>query len=33
MTREWNFFAQDIFDAIQHIKTFVGNMTLEGIPF
>lgn len=26
MTREWNFFVQDIYDAIQHIKEFVGPM-------
>jgi uncharacterized protein with HEPN domain len=26
MTREWKFFIQDIYDAIQHIKTFVGTM-------
>jgi uncharacterized protein with HEPN domain len=29
MTRKWDFFVQDIFDAIQHIKTFIGNMTFE----
>ncbi len=29
MTRKWDFFVQDIFDAIQYIKTFIGNMTLE----
>lgn len=29
MTRRWDFFVQDIFDAIQHIKTFVGDMTIE----
>ncbi len=26
MTREWKFFIQDIYDAIQQIKTFVGTM-------
>jgi len=26
MTREWKFFMQDIYDAIQHINSFVGNM-------
>lgn len=26
MTREWKFFIQDIYDAIQHIKEFVGSM-------
>jgi uncharacterized protein with HEPN domain len=26
MTREWKFFIQDIYDAIQHIKEFVGEM-------
>jgi uncharacterized protein with HEPN domain len=26
MTREWKFFIQDIYDAIQHIKEFVGPM-------
>jgi hypothetical protein len=26
MTREWAFFVQDIYDAIQHIKEFVGTM-------
>jgi uncharacterized protein with HEPN domain len=25
-TREWKFFIQDIHDAIQHIKEFVGEM-------
>jgi len=29
MIRKWSFFIQDIFDAIQHIKAFVGDMTLE----
>jgi uncharacterized protein with HEPN domain len=29
MTRRWDFFVQDIFDAIQHIKAFIGDMTLE----
>jgi len=26
MTREWKFFVQDIYDAIQDIKEFVGTM-------
>ncbi len=26
MTREWKFFIQDIYDAIQYIKEFVGSM-------
>jgi len=26
MTREWKFFIKDIYDAIQHIKAFVGTM-------
>lgn len=26
MTREWKFFVQDIYDAIQYIKEFVGTM-------
>jgi uncharacterized protein with HEPN domain len=26
MTREWKFFIQDIYDAIQYIKEFVGTM-------
>lgn len=26
MTREWRFFIQDIYDAMQHIKDFVGTM-------
>lgn len=26
MTREWKFFVQDIYDAIQNIKEFVGAM-------
>jgi uncharacterized protein with HEPN domain len=26
MTREWKFFIQDIYDAIQYIKEFVGAM-------
>ena len=26
MTREWKFFIQDIYDAIQDIKEFVGTM-------
>jgi uncharacterized protein with HEPN domain len=26
MTREWKFFIQDIYDAIQYIKEFVGEM-------
>ena len=26
MTREWKFFVQDIYDAMQHIKEFVGTM-------
>lgn len=26
MTREWKFFIQDIYDAIQHIKEFVCEM-------
>jgi len=26
MTREWRFFVQDIYDAIQQIKEFVGTM-------
>ena len=26
MTREWKFFIQDIHEAIQHIKSFVGTM-------
>lgn len=26
MTRRWEFFIQDIYDAIQHIKAFVGIM-------
>lgn len=26
MTREWKFFIQDMYDAIQHIKTFVSTM-------
>ncbi len=26
MKREWNFFIQDIYDAIQYIKEFVGSM-------
>lgn len=26
MKREWKFFIQDIYDAIQHIKEFVGVM-------
>jgi uncharacterized protein with HEPN domain len=26
MTREWKFFIQDIYDAIQNIKEFVGEM-------
>ena len=26
MTREWKFFIKDIYDAIQHIKEFVGPM-------
>jgi len=26
MTREWKFFIQDIYDAIQNIKEFVGTM-------
>lgn len=26
MTREWKFYVQDIYDAIQHIKEFTGNM-------
>ena len=26
MTGEWKFFIQDIYDAIQHIKEFVGTM-------
>jgi uncharacterized protein with HEPN domain len=26
MTREWKFFIQDIYDAIQNIKEFVGAM-------
>jgi uncharacterized protein with HEPN domain len=29
MTREWGFFIRDIFDAMQSIKSFVGDMTLE----
>lgn len=29
MTRKWDFFIQDIFDAIQNIKAFIGVMTLE----
>lgn len=29
MSREWIFFVQDIFDAIQHIKAFIGDMTLD----
>ncbi|MBI4826145.1 MAG: DUF86 domain-containing protein [Nitrospirae bacterium] len=29
MTRKWAFFIQDIFDAIQYIKSFMGDMTLE----
>lgn len=29
MTRKWDFFVQDIFDAIQHIKAFVADMTFE----
>lgn len=27
MTREWKLFVQDIYDAIQHIKDFIGEMT------
>ena len=27
MTREWKFFVQDIYDAMQYIKEFVGTMT------
>ncbi len=26
MTREWKFFIQDIYDAMQYIKEFVGTM-------
>ncbi len=26
MTREWKFFVKDIYDAMQHIKEFVGTM-------
>jgi len=26
MTREWKFFVQDIYDAMQYIKEFVGTM-------
>jgi uncharacterized protein with HEPN domain len=26
MTREWKFFIQDIYDAVQHIKEFIGEM-------
>lgn len=26
MTREWNFFIQDINDAMQRIKEFAGNL-------
>ncbi len=26
MTREWKFFIQDIYDAIQYIEEFVGSM-------
>jgi uncharacterized protein with HEPN domain len=29
MTRKWDFFVQDIFDAIQYIKAFIGDMTLD----
>lgn len=29
MKREWKFFIQDIFDAMQYIKEFVGTMTRE----
>ena len=29
MTRKWDFFVQDILDAIQDIKAFIGDMTLE----
>jgi uncharacterized protein with HEPN domain len=27
MRREWKLFIQDIYDALQHIKVFVGRMT------
>ncbi len=26
MTREWKFFIQDIYDAIQYVKEFIGSM-------
>jgi len=29
MMREWGFFVHDIIDAMQSIKSFVGEMTLE----
>lgn len=29
MTREWKLFIQDIYDAIQHIKGFIGNMSFK----
>jgi len=29
MIREWKFFIKDIYDAIQHIKKFVGTMKLK----
>lgn len=29
MTRKWDFFIKDIFDAIQNIKAFIGVMTLR----
>jgi uncharacterized protein with HEPN domain len=29
MTRKWTFFIHDILDAIQHIRSFMGDMTLE----
>jgi len=29
MIREWKLFIQDIYDAIQHIKGFIGNMSFK----